>query len=122
MSQATTYGYGTYVAADAPKSPEQVAARIKDTFDAIASQHAGSSRPSYAVAGMIWHDEDTGVWKMWDGASDTPIPRQVSVPSFPADIGQPGDWAADSAYLYIYVGTGLSGGHVWLRIAGASSW
>jgi len=120
MSQMTNYSFGTFVYADRPQTPEDVYARIAETFDALKTQHAGTSRPSYAAAGIIWHDNANGTWNMWDGSTDTPIPRKVSVPTTSADDGQPGDWAADGAYLYVYVGDGVT--HVWLRIAGVSSW
>lgn len=40
--------------------------------DALHSMHKGSSRPSYAVAGMIWVDDTTTPWlvKMFDGSDD----------------------------------------------------
>lgn len=40
--------------------------------DALHSMHKGSSRPSYAVAGMIWVDDTTSPWllKMFNGTAN----------------------------------------------------
>jgi hypothetical protein len=40
--------------------------------DALHTMHSGSSRPSYAVAGMMWLDTTTTPWvvKMFDGSDD----------------------------------------------------
>lgn len=40
--------------------------------DALHSMHKGSSRPSYAVAGMMWVDDNTTPWVlyMFDGSDD----------------------------------------------------
>lgn len=40
--------------------------------NALHSQHSGASRPSYAVAGMIWVESDTTPWNIWvfDGSQD----------------------------------------------------
>lgn len=43
--------------------------------DALFSMHSGSSRPSYAVAGLMWRDTTTNPWviKMFDGSDDINI-------------------------------------------------
>lgn len=48
---------------------------LEPAFAAILSQHSGSSRPSYVVAGMQWLDTTTNPWivKIYDGASDATI-------------------------------------------------
>lgn len=45
---------------------------LEPAFDAIYSNHMGSSRPSYASAGIIWIDNNTTPWalKVFDGTDD----------------------------------------------------
>lgn len=52
MSQATTWG----VPGSGPATPTVYAGRDNDSFDAVLSQHSGTSRPSYAVSGTVWVD------------------------------------------------------------------
>jgi len=69
MTQATTYSVPTV----GPASPTVMAQRIDDNFDAIISGHSGSTRPAYAVAGMIWEDTSVaGEMRLWfyDGTQD----------------------------------------------------
>lgn len=71
MSQPATWGAPR--AADAPQTPEAVADRIDDSLDGLLSAHSGASRPSYAVAGTLWHDTGTGLWYLYDGTTDWTI-------------------------------------------------
>lgn len=69
MTQATIYS----VPLVGPATPTAMVQRIDDNFDAIISGHSGSSRPTYAVAGMVW--EDTSVagsvkYYHYDGSDD----------------------------------------------------
>ncbi|WP_210422022.1 hypothetical protein [Rhizobium leguminosarum] len=69
MTQATIYS----VPLVGPATPTVMAQRIDDNFDAIISGHSGSSRPSYAVAGMVWEDTSvagTVTVKFYDGSDD----------------------------------------------------
>ena len=69
MTQATTWD--VQQAADAPVTPSDFAARLKEMLeDAVLSAHSGSARPSYAVAFTVWGDvTDSGLY-MYDGSSD----------------------------------------------------
>lgn len=69
MSQATDWS----VPLIGPCPPDEFAARIDDSFDALLSSHAGSTRPAYAVAGTAW--VSTAVagklkYYVFDGTSD----------------------------------------------------
>ena len=69
MSQPTTWGNPTV----GPSAPSAYAAQEKQSFDALLSNHSGSSRPTYAVVGTIW--ADTSIvgkisYKVYDGAAD----------------------------------------------------
>lgn len=48
-----------------------------------------------------------------------PLGLKVSVPASASSSGQPGQWAADSSYIYVYTGNGST--HTWVR-ASAGSW
>lgn len=48
-----------------------------------------------------------------------PASAKVSVPANASAAGKPGQWAADSSYIYTYTGDGTS--HTWVR-ASAASW
>lgn len=53
-------------------SGSQLASDLNSSFAAEQTNHSGTSRPSYAVAGMTWLDT-TGtpwLWKMYDGSGD----------------------------------------------------
>lgn len=45
--------------------------------------------------------------------------RKVDVPLLSTSSGQPGDWAVDDSYFYVYTGDGSV--HTWARVA-VSSW
>lgn len=69
MSQATTWGNFT----SGPASPNDYAAREKESFDALLSMHSGSSRPDYALAGTQWADTSVSgkiAVKVYDGVGD----------------------------------------------------
>jgi hypothetical protein len=69
MSQATTWGNYT----SGPASPNDYAAREKQSFDALLSMHSGSSRPAYAVVGTQWADTSVSgkiAVKVYDGTAD----------------------------------------------------
>lgn len=71
MSQAAVFGFP--LVATAPNSPTDVAAQADDSLDALLSSNAGPTRPTYAVAGMVWCDDDTDQWYLYDGTTDWPI-------------------------------------------------
>jgi len=52
MSQPTNWG----VPGAGPATPTDYASRDNGSFDALLSQHSGTARPSYAVAGTVWID------------------------------------------------------------------
>jgi hypothetical protein len=69
MSQANNWG----VPVVGPVTPDVMAQRIVDSFNAGLSAHSGPSRPSYAVAGTLWMDPSTaGLQKLYqyDGSDD----------------------------------------------------
>lgn len=71
MSQ---YNFGTIN--PATKTGTALANDLNSWRDAVHTLHRGSSRPSYAVAGMHWIDDSTTPWalKIFDGVStDTTI-------------------------------------------------
>lgn len=49
-----------------------VDSHLEPSFNAIYAGHDGNSRPSYAVAGLIWRDTTTNPWilKIFDGSND----------------------------------------------------
>lgn len=49
--------------------------KLEPWRDALHSSHSGSSRPSYAAAGMLWLDTTTTPWviKLFDGSDDIPL-------------------------------------------------
>lgn len=57
------------------KSGTALASDLNDYRDAVNSSHSGSSRPPYAVAGMVWVDTTTNPWVyyMYDGTDDIQI-------------------------------------------------
>lgn len=52
MTQATNFGVPT----TGPASPDVMASRIQNNFEAALTGHSGNSRPAYAAAGTIWQD------------------------------------------------------------------
>lgn len=58
----------------------QLAGWLNDLMPSLWSQHAGSSRPSYAAAGMLWMDDSGSdlVLNVFDGSADTPVARVAS--------------------------------------------
>jgi len=69
MSQATTWS----VPLVGPASPSEMADRMDKSFDALLSNHSGSARPAYAVAGTSWVSTATaGKLKYYefDGVND----------------------------------------------------
>jgi hypothetical protein len=50
----------------------ELAAELEDWEQTLLSQHSGSSRPTYAIAGTLWLDTTTTpwLWKLYDGTSD----------------------------------------------------
>lgn len=71
MSQATTWS----VPLVGPATPTEMATRMNDTLNALRTLHSGTSRPSYAVAQMLWVDTTTTPWvlKCYDGTDDISI-------------------------------------------------
>lgn len=59
----------------ATTSGTQLATLMNDTGDALISSHKGGTRPSYAVAGIIWVDDTNTTWdiKIYDGGADIVI-------------------------------------------------
>lgn len=58
-----------------PVSPEDMASRIDDSFQAFLTQHFGTTRPTYAVAGTIWFkdtEQTPAVYELYafDGTAD----------------------------------------------------
>lgn len=51
---------------------EFINSKLEPWRDAVHTMHSGSSRPSYAVAGLMWLDTTTSPWvlKMFNGISD----------------------------------------------------
>lgn len=72
MSQAT-YINVAETATTGRTEPANFTAELNAIFDAFLSAHGGASRPTYAVAGMVWRDTDTGRLFMYDGTSDIPV-------------------------------------------------
>lgn len=56
-------------------SGSQLASHLDDYRDAVNSLHSGTSRPSYAVSGMIWQDTSSSPnpIKFFDGSDDIVI-------------------------------------------------
>lgn len=54
---------------------ELINTHLEPWRNALHSMHSGSSRPSYATAGMIWHNTTTNPWvvNVFDGADDIAI-------------------------------------------------
>jgi hypothetical protein len=50
----------------------ELAAELEDWEQTLLSQHSGSSRPTYAIAGTLWLDTTTTpwLWKLYDGTND----------------------------------------------------
>lgn len=69
MSQATDWDILT----TPPATPTVQASRVSGSLNAILTQHSGSSRPSYALAGTVWLDIVSGTeWNeyLFDGTDD----------------------------------------------------
>ena len=88
------------------------ALEVESAVAALASNHSGTGRPSYAVAGMIWHDTDDQVPKSYDGSSDREVLHRVAVPATSTSAGVVGQIAYDSSWLYI-----CTAANVWRRVA-----
>lgn len=111
MSQANTWGFPRI--ADAPTSPEAVAIRADESLDALLSSHSGAARPTYLVAGGIWHSSTTLRWYRYDGTLDIPIPHAVAaVPATAGATGIVGDYFVNATYRYECVAT-----DTWVRVA-----
>lgn len=67
MSQ---YDFGTITAST--KTGSALASDLNSWRTGLHSLHAGTSRPSYAIAGLLWLDTNTTPWvlKLYDGADD----------------------------------------------------
>lgn len=110
MSQATTWGVPQ--AADAPVGPGTYAQRDKDSFDALLSAHSGSTRPSYAVAGTVWRDSDTGQLYLWNGIVDLEVAVNAGAPGTASSAGAVGQVAWDADYFYV-----CTAADTWKRVA-----
>lgn len=113
MTQATTWGVP--LAADAPVSPATMAERMDDCVDAELSSHRGTARPSYAVAGTVWCDEDTDQLFLYNGALDAQVAVNVGAPASASASGTANDVAWDADYFYICTAT-----DTWKRVAVAT--
>lgn len=115
MSQASEWG--VFRTADAPKTPDEVKERDGEMLDAQLSSHSGAARPSYAVAGTVWHNSTEGRWYLFDGTNDVPIPHLVSAaPASDADAGITGDYFVDASFRYDCIAT-----DTWVHVAVVSS-
>lgn len=110
MSQASTWGVPQ--AADAPVDPGTFAERAQDSLDALLSSQSGASRPSYAVAGTVWRDSDTGQLFLYNGSADRQIAVNVGAPASASAPGTAGDVAWDASYFYVCTAT-----DTWVRVA-----
>lgn len=125
--QPTTWGSPRI--AEAPIDPETMYDRIDDSFDAMLSSHSGATRPTYGVAGTVWHDTDnaelyhfTGVFDSLllgvDANGDVTIPAGnliVTTPETPASAtatGTVGTIAWDTGFIYVCTAT-----DTWVRAA-----
>jgi len=114
ITQATTWGVPQAV--DAPIGPDAFAERAHESLDAILSSHGGASRPSYAVAGTVWRDTDTGQLYLYDGTTDAEIAVNAGAPASATTPGAAGQIAWDANYLYI-----CTAASTWKRAA-LSNW
>lgn len=114
MSQAVTWGVPQ--AADAPVDPGTYAQRDQQALDALLSSHRGSTRPSYAEAGTVWQDSDTGQAFMYDGSVDREIALNAGAPLSASATGSVGQVAWDADYFYVCTAT-----NTWKRAA-LSTW
>ena len=66
--------------------------------DALHTMHSGSSRPSYAVAGMQWLDTTGTPWlmKMYDGADDITLGSINPTTNVYTPFGIPAPWAGSA--------------------------
>jgi hypothetical protein len=69
MTQNNTTDYNDTI------SGTQLANFLNDDFTAELTNHKGSSRPSYAQAGLVWIDDTSDPWllKLYDGSDDITI-------------------------------------------------
>ncbi len=72
MSQSSDFALPT-TKTPGQTEPVNILAELNSIFAAFASSHGGPSRPSYAVAGLIWRDTDTGEVFLYDGSNDLRI-------------------------------------------------
>jgi len=95
MSQPATWGI-PLESAEPTVTPEAFAIRADDSVDALLSSHSGTTRPTYAVQGTLWHDTDlltTTPLLMYDGTVD----RIVLVEDASGNIDISGDYVATTA-------------------------
>lgn len=69
MSQPTNINVATS-ATTGRTEPANFTTELNAIFNAFLSAHGGSSRPSYAVAGIVWRDTDDGALYLYDGSND----------------------------------------------------
>lgn len=69
MSQPTNINVAT-TKTTGRTEPANFTAELNDIINAFLSSHGGASRPSYAVAGLIWQDTDTDELFLYDGTND----------------------------------------------------
>ncbi|MBB3020659.1 hypothetical protein FHR70_003745 [Microvirga lupini] len=68
MSQATNW----QIPIIGPMTPSTFAGRLRDNFNALLSEHSGSTEPSYKVVGTTWADTSVAgviTRKYWDGSA-----------------------------------------------------
>lgn len=69
MTQSTTANVST----TPPTSGTEVVTGLNDLRESVISSHAGNTRPTYAVDGMIWYDNTNNIVYLVDGATDHEI-------------------------------------------------
>lgn len=110
MTQATTWGVPQAI--EAPVGPDEFASRAQDSLDALLSSHSAADRPSYAVAGTVWRDSDTGQLYLYTGTADIEIAVNAGAPATATSPGAAGQVAWDADYFYVCTAT-----DTWKRVA-----
>lgn len=127
----------TYADLTTPESGTQLVTDYNAAKSSILSMHAGTSRPSYAVAGTLWRDTDTPsatiqTVYMYDGTDDIPwgrfdITNNVFTPymgaaGFPtaAFLTLADDAAVADIATTLGLGTGDSPTHAGLTLSGST--
>lgn len=88
--------------------------RADDSVDALLSSHNGATRPTYAVQGTVWSDDDNKQY-YYDGTSDFEIAINRGTPASATATGIAGSVAWDADFFYICTAT-----DTWKRVAVAT--